>query len=156
MSVTRSRMRILDFSDTYYMAGQAVLVRQGSNIKGLRDLNNKRVIVIFGTSGENSLRLAIPNANIIGYKTYQDALQGLKSGKADAIVSDDTILIGLSLKDGSVKLLPKRYSREPYAVAFRKGRESDDLIKVVNGVINESASNGTLRKLQNNYGIKKY
>lgn len=156
MSITPSRLQIMDFSDPYYIAGQSIMVKKGSKIKGLRDLNGKKAIIVFGTSSESSLRAAVPNVRIVGYKTYDEAVRGLKQGKADAIVSDDTILIGLSLKDRNLVLLPKRYSREPYAVAFRKGRESEDLVRVVNGVINESSRNGTLQKLQKNYGIKKY
>ena len=156
MSVTPSRLQILDFSNPYYIAGESLLVRKGSKIKGLRDLNGRKAIIVFGTSSESSLRAAVPNVSIIGYKTYAEAVKGLKQGKADAIVSDDTILIGLSLKDGSLVLLPKRYSREPYAVAFRKGQESEDLLRVVNDVIEEASRNGTLQKLQKNYGIKKY
>ena len=156
MSVTPSRLQIMDFSDPYYIAGQAVLVKKGSKIKGLRDLNGKKAIIVFGTSSESSLRAAVPRVSIIGYKTYNEAVNALKKGKADAIVSDDTILIGLSLRDANLVLLPKRYSREPYAVAFRKGQESEDLVRIVNNVINESVRNGTLQKLQKNYGIKKY
>ena len=156
MSITPSRLQIMDFSDPYYIAGQAVLVKKGSKIKGLRDLNGKKAIIVFGTSSESSLRAAVPRVSIIGYKTYNEAVNALKQGKADAIVSDDTILIGLSLKDANLVLLPKRYSREPYAVAFRKGQESEDLVRIVNNVINESVRNGTLQKLQKNYGIKKY
>ncbi len=156
MSVTPTRLQIMDFSDPYYIAGQAVLVKKGSKIKGLRDLNGKKAIIVFGTSSESSLRAAVPRVSIIGYKTYNEAVKALKQGKADAIVSDDTILIGLSLKDANLVLLPKRYSREPYAVAFRKGQESEDLVRIVNNVINESVRNGTLQKLQKNYGIKKY
>jgi len=156
MSVTQARLQIMDFSNPYYVAGQSVLVRKGSKIKGLRDLNGKKAIIVFGTSSESSLRAAVPQVSIVGYKTYSEAVKGLKQGKADAIVSDDTILIGLSLKDGSLVLLPKRYSREPYAVAFRKGRESEDLVRIVNNVIDDASRNGTLQKLQKNYGIKKY
>lgn len=156
MSITSSRLQLLDFSNPYYIAGQSVLVRKGSKIKGLRDLNGKKAIIVFGTSSESSLRAAVPKVSIIGYKTYDQAVEGLKQGKADAIVSDDTILLGLSLKDANLVLLPKRYSREPYAVAFRKGIESEDLVRVVNNVIDESSRNGTLQKLQKNYGIKKY
>lgn len=156
MSVTPARLQIMDFSDPYYIAGQSVLVKRGSEIKGLRDLNGKKAIIVFGTTGESSLRAAVPNVQIVGYKTYNEAVQGLKQNKAAAIVSDDTILIGLSLKDENLVLLPKRYSREPYAVAFRKGKESEDLVRVVNGVINDAARNGTLQKLQRDYGIKQY
>ena len=154
MSITQKRQEILDFSNPYYTAGQAVLVKKGSKIKTLRDLNGKRAIIVFGSTSERSLRAAVPNVGIRGYKTYTEAFTALKNGKADAIVSDDTILLGLALKDDSVELLPKRYSKEPYAVAFRKGSESKDLIKAVNNVIDLETRNGNLKKIQESFGIK--
>lgn len=156
MSVTPARLQLLDFSNPYYVAGQTLLVRQGSDIKGLRDLNEKKAIIVFGSTGETSLRAAVPKVSILGYKTYDQAYAALKAGKADAIVSDDTILIGYALKDGGVKLIEKRYSREPYAVAFRKGKESEDLIRAVNRIINDADKSGKLRELQKEFKIKKY
>ena len=77
MSVTPARLQILDFSDPYYIAGQALLVRKGSKIKGIRDLNGKKAIIVFGTSSEASLRAAVPNVSIVGYKTYGEAVSSL-------------------------------------------------------------------------------
>ena len=136
------------------MAGQAVLVKKGSSVKSIRDLSGKVAIIVFGSTSEQSLRTAIPNLRVIGYKTYPDALKALKEGKADAIVSDDTILLGMQLKDDSVVLLPKRYTKEPYAVAFRKGIESRDLIRAVNNVIEIETRNGQLKKIKSTFGIK--
>lgn len=154
MSVTPQRREILDFSNAYYVAGQALLVRNNSKITSLRDLNKKQAIIVFGSTSERSLRSAAPYVQVRGYKTYTDAFRALKQDKADAIVSDDTILLGLALKDNSVKLLPKRYTKEPYAIAFRKGPESKDVIRAVNQVIEIETKNGNLKKLQKNFGIK--
>lgn len=154
MSVTPKRQEILDFSNSYYTAGQSLLIRRGSGIKGIKDLNGKRAIIVFGSTAENSIRAAVPNVGIIGYKTYTDAYRALKAGKADAIVSDNTILIGLALNDNGVVLLPKKYSKEPYAVAFRKGEESKSLIKAVNSIIEIETKNGNLKKLRKTFGIK--
>ena len=156
MSITPSRLKLLDFSDPYYIAGQALLVNTGSQIKGIRDLEGKKAITVFGSTSEKSLRMAVPNAGIMGYKTYDEAYKALKERKAEAIVSDDTILIGLSLKDPSVTLLPKKYSKEPYAIAFRRGRESEDIIRFINRVIEESARYGKLQELQKKHGISNY
>ena len=153
MSVTPKRREILDFSDSYHTAGQAVLVKKTSAIKSLSDLNGRRAIIVFGSTSENSLRTAVPRVVILGCKTYTEAYNALKAGKADAIVSDDTILLGLALKDDSVKLLPKRYTKEPYAVAFRKGAESKDLIRAVNNVIEIETKNGNLKKIKKSFGI---
>ena len=156
MSITPSRLKLLDFSDPYYIAGQALLVNTGSEIKGIRDLEGKKAIIVFGSTSEKSLRMAVPNAGIVGYKTYDEAYKALKEKKADAIVSDDSILIGLSLKDASVVLLPKRYSREPYAIAFRKGRESEDIIRMINRILEDAARYGKLQDLQKKHGITNY
>lgn len=154
MSITKNRAQILDFSNPYYVAGQSLLVRANSPIKSLRDLKGRKAIIVFGSTSEQSLRGAVQNLGIIGYRTYGEAYRALKQGKADAVVSDDTILVGYALKDRSVKLLPKRFSKEPYAVAFRKGPESEGLIHAVNTVISEETRNGNLRKILKSYGIK--
>ncbi len=154
MSITSKRQEILDFSNPYHIAGQALLVRKGSDIKSLRDLSGKRAIIVFGSTSEMSLRTAIPDVGVVGYRTYTDAYKALKAGKADAIVSDDTILLGMALKDEDVVLLPKRYTKEPYAVAFRKGVESKDLIRAVNNVIEIETKNGNLKKIKSSFGIK--
>lgn len=154
MSVTPTREQILDFSNSYYIAGQAVLVKNRSNIKSLRDLNGKKAIIVFGSTAEGSLRAAVPNVRILGYKTYDDAYNALKAGKADAIVSDNAILLGFVLKDKSLKLLPKKYTKEPYAVAFKKDNNSQDLIRNINGIILQAGRSGLLKKLQASYGIK--
>lgn len=153
-SITPKRQEIIDFSVPYYTAGQAVLVKKGSKIKTIKDLKGKRAIIVFGSTSEKSLKTAVPEVGIVGYKTYTDAYKALKAGKADAIVSDDTILLGLALKDNAVELLPKRYTKEPYAVAFRKGIESKDLIRAVNTVIEIETKNGNLKQIRESYGIK--
>jgi len=154
MSVTPKRKELIAFSSPYHYAGQAILVKKGSNIKTLQDLNGRTVCIIFGSTSEKSIRLAVPEVNVIGSRTYPGALQLLKSGKAEAVVSDDTILLGMALRDKNVVLLPKRYSREPYAVAMRKGIESDDLRMAVNNVIEIENHNGHLKKIKASYGIK--
>ncbi|MBQ8668676.1 transporter substrate-binding domain-containing protein [bacterium] len=154
MSLTQKRQEILDFSNPYHMAGQAILVKKGSKIKTLKDLTGKTAIIVFGSTSEKSLRTAVPSLKVIGYKTYPEALKALKADRADAIVSDDTILLGMQLKDDSVVLLPKRYTKEPYAVAFRKGPESRDLIRAVNNVIEIETRNGQLKKIKSTFGIK--
>lgn len=154
MSITPKRKELIMFSKPYHVAGQAVLVKKGSMIKGLQDLSDKKVIIVFGSTSEKSIRLAVPGVSIIGAKTYPAALQLLKAGKADAIVSDDTILIGMALRDKSVTLLPKRYSKEPYGVALRKGPESADLLTAINNVIDIETQNGHLKKIKASFGIK--
>lgn len=154
MTITQQRLRVLDFSEAYYVAGQAVMVRKNSQYSSLNEMADKRLIVVYGTTGEKSLRNIYPSAKIVGVKTYPEAFDALKKGEAEAIVADDTVLLGYSLKDKNVRLLSKRYSREPYAVAFRQGAESADLQREINAYINFLISTGKMAKMAEKYGLK--
>jgi len=151
MTITPQREQVIDFSLPYYVAGQAVLVPKDSKIDSMSDLNGKRVIIIFGSTAENYLRLVAPDANIVGFKTYTSGYMALKQGRADAMTSDDTILMGFASADKSLKLLPKRYTKEPYAVGFKKDESSLRLEKKVDFVIKNMRINGDLEKLKDKW-----
>ena len=143
MTITSGRLRVIDFSDTYYTAGQALMVRAKSDITSLSQAANYgKIIVIFGTTAEKSIRNIYPAAKIVGVKSYKEAYEALKSGRGDAIVADDAVLMGL-IDDKSVKLLPKRYSYEPYGVGIRQG--SEELKSVINELIENLSNAGKLK-----------
>ena len=154
MSITNQRQQILDFSVPYYVAGQAILVNSSSKATSLSDFEGKKLIIVFGSTSERNLRTNVPEVTVIGYKNYNDAYRALKQNREDGIVADDTILLNYALKDKSVKLLPKRYSKEPYAVVFRKEKESERLLIRVNHIIGRLASKGQLNRLQEKWHIK--
>ena len=135
LTITPQRQQIIDFSIPYDTAGQALLVRSSSKITSVGDLSGQNVGVIWGTTAEKNMTSLMPSANIVGFKSYNEAYNSLKSGKIDAITSDDTILNRFVMNDNQVTLLPKRYSREPYGIGFRKGRGSDKLKKALDNAI---------------------
>ena len=153
MTITPKRQHFADFSNAYYITGQALLVKNGSTIRSLADLSNKNVGVIFGSTAEETIKFLLPTAKVKGYKTYDEAYSALKSGAILGITSDDAILRTYSMKDGSVKLLPKHYSRDSYGIAFRRGDESDYIIEVVNNVISDMDQRGILTKLKHKWGL---
>ena len=120
----------------------------------LKELNNKRVIIVYGSTGENSVRRALPNATVIGYKDYDKAVAALKAGEAHAIIADDSVLLPYVYDDKSLKLLLGRYSVEPYAIAFRKGKESEKLREFVDFFLQDYAQSGKLIKLQQKWGVR--
>lgn len=148
MTITNQRKMVVDFSIPYYVAGQAILVPKDSNLISMSDLNGKRVIIIFGSTSEKNLRLIAPESIVSGYRTYTSAYSALKAGRADAMTSDDTILNGFALQDSSVKILPHRYSKEPYGVAFKKGEKSTRLKNKVNLILQDMISSGELKQLK--------
>lgn len=137
MTITPQRQEIIEFSVPYDTAGQALLVRSSSVVTSMSDLSGQNVGVIWGTTAEKNMVNIMPAASVVGFTTYNDAYNALKSGKIEAITSDDTILSRFVMNDSQVKLLPKRYSKEPYGIGFRRGKGSDKLKKELDDAITD-------------------
>lgn len=147
MTITPQREEIIDFSIPYDTAGQSLLVKSNSKITSIADLNGQNVGVIWGTTAEKNMLNLVPTANIIGFKTYNDAYKALKSGYINAVTSDDTILSRFAIEDKDVKLLPKKYSREPYGIGFKKGPSSKLLKEKVDYAITDMKQKNVITRL---------
>ncbi|GAA3314676.1 hypothetical protein GCM10020331_007820 [Ectobacillus funiculus] len=81
MTITEERKQEVDFSDVYFKAGQALLVKKGSNIKGIDDIKKRH-------NGSCGKRFYIcrkhpskkaPEATVLEFENYSEAFQALKS-----------------------------------------------------------------------------
>jgi hypothetical protein len=123
-------------------------------IPSVRSVVNKDGKDYFAEMKRQEQLLGKPYTLTYGDETYQEAYNALKAGEADGIVADDTILLGFSTNDKSVKILPKRYSKEPYAVVFRKDEASSNFNSKVDYIIENLQSSGKLNRLQEKWKIK--
>lgn len=153
VTITPQRQEVVAFSNSYDNASQALLVKSNSSIHDIQELSDRSVGIIFGTTAEKNIQRLVPTANIQGFKSYQDAYVALKNGKVDAISSDDTILNKFTLKDKDVKLLPRRYSYEPYGIAFKKGDSTIKLQEEVNYAIKELKRRNVINSLHKKWGL---
>lgn len=153
VTITPQREEIIDFSIPYDYAGQAILVRKNSKITSIADLAGQNVGVVFGTTAEKNMLALAPEATVIGFRNYRVAYEALKAGKIDALTSDDTLLSRFAFEDDSVKLLPKRYSREPYGVAFRKGKSTKLLRENINFAINDMKQRNAIIRLRKKWEL---
>lgn len=153
LTITPQRQELVSFSIPYDVAGQAVMVRSNSNIHSMSDLNGQIVGVIFGTTAEKNMPDLVPTANLRGFKTYKDAYQALKVGHINAITSDDTILCGIAFNDKDVKVLPKRYSREPYGIAFKKGNSTVKLKEHLDFAIEDLHQKNVIPRLRKHWKV---
>jgi len=153
MTINQERLRVIDFSNPYFMTGQALLVKNSANIRSGKDLNGKNIGIVLGTTAANNIKYIASNANIKGFKNYQDAFVELKNGNIDAISTDDVILQGIANISDEYKILPERYSTEFYGVAFRKDTFSQALKSLVNEVLADLEKTGKLIQLEKKYGI---
>ena len=95
----------------------------------------------------------VPTANLRGYKNYKDAYNALKAGHINAITSDDTILSGFAYDDDGVKILPKRYSYEPYGIAFKKGDATVKLKEKLDFAITDLKQKNVIPRLRKHWEI---
>ena len=148
MSITDARANVVRFSSPYYIAGQAVMVKNNSRIMSFGNLNNANVGFVLGTTGERTIRRLAPAANLRAAKNYSDVFELLKKGEIDAILADDSMLYGILSENIGYKILPKRYTKEYYAIALRQNQESDELFEEVNSALGNMQQNGTLNKIK--------
>ena len=153
MTITPQRKKFVDFSVPYFVAGQVICVRKNSKITSVDDLINKRVIVVLGTTGEENIRRFSPNALIQAYADDSEAINAFKSGSGDAITTDDALLQSFVLGNSDYIILPKRLTKEPYGIAFRKSRQTNSLKHSINEIINEISLDGTLVTIKNKWGV---
>lgn len=151
MSITPNRADVVSFSQPYYQSGQAIMVKEGSKISSLADLNGSNVGFVLGTTGEKTIRNLAPAASLRAAKTYPEIFNLLKNGEIEAILADDTMLYGLAADNKGYKILPKRYTREYYAVAMRSSKESEELREAVDVAVNYMQQRGILNKIKNKW-----
>ena len=85
---------VIDFSITYFMDGQSLLVKKGSGVKSVADLADKKVSTSKGSTSEKNVKEAQPKCNVLSFDDYPQAFLALKQGKVEAMTTDATILIG--------------------------------------------------------------
>lgn len=148
MTINSKRSQIIDFSMPYYTAGQTIMVPKTSNIKTVKDLNGKRVVVVLGSTSEKNIRELAPKTIIEGFRTYTDAFSALRTGRADALTTDDTIISGFILEDHNYKMLKQRFTKEPYGIGFRKDKDTLGFQRAVNIALENIKADGTLEKIR--------
>jgi putative glutamine transport system substrate-binding protein len=144
MTQTKERMNEIDFSDMYYLAGQAVLVPDKSPIKRLDDLHGKILTAAKGGTSDKTAREMFPDAKMLLFDTQAECFEALGS-RADAYVSDDSILQGMQKKAPGFRLLPTKLSFEPYAIGYKKGHP--EFVAFVNTVFAQMKANGKWKEL---------
>jgi polar amino acid transport system substrate-binding protein len=141
MTVTCQRMTQVSFSTIYYDAGQNLLVRKDSPIKGTGDLADKRVCAATGSTSIQNIAALPAHPVPVAVADWTDCLVMLQQGQVDAISTDDTILRGLAAQDPDTKLvLAKNFTDEPYGLAMNKSKP--DFVAFVNGVLQDLRGNG--------------
>ncbi|MFB9761326.1 glutamate ABC transporter substrate-binding protein [Ectobacillus funiculus] len=146
MTITEERKQEVDFSDVYFKAGQALLVKKGSNIKGIDDIKKgTTVLAVKGSTSAVNIRQKAPEATVLEFENYSEAFQALKAGQGDALTTDNSILLGMQKQDPNYVIAGDIFTDEPYGIAVKKGEA--ELLQAVNDFLKEYNASGEYDKL---------
>ena len=152
MTVKPERKESVDFSDTYFVAEQVMVVApDNETIKTAEDLKNADMVgVVMGYTGDSIVSDLIEDDKILRVSRGIDGVQEVKNGKLDAMVIDSATGIALAEKNG-LKVVKDAsvFEAEEYAIAVGKGNE--ELLTAINEVLAEMKANGEIDELAIKY-----
>ncbi|KRF36623.1 transporter substrate-binding domain-containing protein [Nocardioides sp. Soil805] len=132
MTITDEREAVMDFTDPYFEATQALMTKTGSGIASLEDLAGKTVAVQDGTTGADYVRENAPeDTEIISFEDSSLMQQAVKTGKADAGVNDNGLLNYFVSQNPDVEVTTEFKTGESYGFSVKKGG-NDDLLAAIN------------------------
>jgi polar amino acid transport system substrate-binding protein len=168
MSITEERAKVLDFTEPYYFTLAGLAVQADSDIESIDQLSGKRIGVCGACTYEFYLNrtLVIPgfdfeflvpeDAEIVTYDTDSTALQDLKLGRVDAVMSATSTIEEAIKKGKEIRLLGGPIFPEPCSVAVDKSSSLpvDSLVVELDRIISEMHADGTLSELSMKwYGV---
>lgn len=149
LSMTNQRKALVDFSDTYYIALQSVLVDVNSPFQSLKDLSGQTIGAVIGTVDGSVIESALPSSRLIMFSSIESGFQALKERKIQAFCIDDVMLIALKLHPGRMLLdyrfIGEEIAQGAYGVAVNKG--SLDLLEAINDALKKIKSDGRWQEI---------
>ena len=142
-TINDARKQRVDFAGPYFVAGQDIMVKSDNDeIKGVEDLNGKKVCSAQGSTSITNLQEKAPRADTsIQFKTYSECAAALTDGRVEAVTTDNVILVGLVEQSrGAFKIVNNPFTQEPYGIGLKKG--DDQFRDFVNDRLEEIYENG--------------
>lgn len=154
VTVTEDRQLVMNFSDSYATGIQVVIVKEGSNIKSIDDLEGKKIGTQMGTTGyiycsdtpENG---GYGEENVIAYDSGITAVQALVNGQVDCVVIDNEPAQAYVKANAGLSILDTEFTNEDYAIGMNKGNAC--LLAAVNAAMAELKADGTFQKIVEKY-----
>jgi polar amino acid transport system substrate-binding protein len=151
MTITEERDKVIDFSDPYFNATQALLAKKGAGYDSLESLEGKTLGVQIGTTGQEYANDNAPEG--VELKVFEDLallLEAVKNGSIDAAINDNTVLIGYAEQNPDTEMTVEFDTGEQYGFGVAEG-ENADLLDAVNKAFADAHEDGTYEKLFKKY-----
>jgi polar amino acid transport system substrate-binding protein len=140
MTITDKRKQNIDFSDPYFDATQALVVKKGSGIKDLSNLKGKKLGVQNTTTGQDYAAKNAAGAEQVVFEDLGLLLTAVETGQVDAGINDNGVLYDWVKEKTNFEVSKEFDTGEQYGIGMKKGNA--DLLKVVNDVIKDAKASG--------------
>jgi glutamate/aspartate transport system substrate-binding protein len=151
-----TRAKQVDFLPVTFITGSKLLVKKGSGIKSLNDMNGKRISYSSGTTNEKVFLAEAEKRKLkvesVPVKDHPQAMLNLESGRVDAYVSDDVLLYGMvsTAKDPSQwEVVGEFFSYDPYSLMIP--RNDSDYRLLATRVVADLMRSGEMEKIYNKW-----
>ena len=149
LTVNEERLEKVNFSTSYATGIQAVIVKEGSDIKSIDDLAGKKIGVQTSTTGDIYATGDYGEDAITRYDNGAVAVQALLAGKVDCVIIDNEPAKSYVAANEGLKVLDTEYTVEDYAICFAK--ENTELQEKVNGALKELIADGSVKAVIEKY-----
>ena len=139
--ITDDRKKVVDFTDAYYAGGLVAMVKEGSSIRKLGDLDGKKVTVQVGTKSVGYLQQNFPKVERVEVEKNQEMFNLVDIGRADAAVTGKPAAYQYVRTRPGLKVLEEQITTEEYGIAVRK--DTPELTKAVNAALAKLKADGT-------------
>ena len=150
ISITPERSSMILFSNAYENSTRRILVREGSNLSRVSELDGKVVGAEKGTTNEEYAVNKLRAKKTIHYDNAAEGILGLLNNEIDAYVDDESEAeFALEKHKGKIKMMQIAIRAEEYGFAFRLGNAEEKA--AADRVIEAKRRNGDLQALFRKY-----
>ncbi len=118
-SITDERRAVVGQAGPYYVTGQQLLVKKGSDIQSVDDLEGKEVCSVTGSTSLDNVEAE--GAKPRGFDTYSECRDQVLNGSVDSMTTDGAILLGYVAEDPEeLEVVGDTFSEERYGIGYSK------------------------------------
>ncbi|HGO3393138.1 TPA: ABC transporter permease subunit [Staphylococcus aureus] len=152
MTSTPERKKQVDFSDSYMMTKNIMLVKKDkvNEYKDIKDFNNKKVGAQKGTEQEKIAQTEIENASITSLSRLPDVILALKSGKVEGAVVEKPVVEAYLKQNPKLGISNVKFNEEEKDTVIAVPKDSPKLLSQINKTIKEVKDKGLIDKYMTN------
>lgn len=152
MTSTPERKKQVDFSDSYMMTKNIMLVKKDkvNEYKDIKDFNNKKVGAQKGTEQEKIAQTEIENASITSLSRLPDVILALKSGKVEGAVVEKPVAEAYLKQNPKLGISNVKFNEEEKGTVIAVPKDSPKLLSQINKTIKEVKDKGLIDKYMTN------